>query len=451
MWTKQRPRTKRRTSVFAARRANGNHARRIFGTAASVRTRNGFSAAAGWNGTRSIRLGCVRAADINGSGPRACGVRFGRCMRTGTQAMSDKEMIVTTKRSLFTALACLVAMLAISFANHAYAVAPVQLDPNSFLTRGIFFDGELWVLSDGGKLFRIKEGSDAPLEQKLPEPAGDMCLLDGRPAVVTCGEKNCQSWTLRRWNGDKWSDEMTLRKEREYLVALSCDTPKPLLLTSRRLVELDSPKPRSLALSQDLKVGLVASVYATTDRVFVGVNAGEWGGGLRYIDRRTGKVTVLQSNMTGKVCGGPLNTDCDPVNGIVGKPGQPDCVVVAVGLVHFSPHGRLVEVCGERIRPMYFKPFGTERQAVGSRGLDEPFETVAFFGLVRKGETIWAAGIDGIYKAENGLVELSAPLPSFRKVGPFHVNFSVPGVVLVLTSVNRRASISGSVPMLVPR
>ena len=95
MWTRSSPRTKRRTGAFAARLASGNHARRIVGTAASVRTRKDFSAAAERYGTRSTRPGCVRAADINGSGPRACGVQFGRCMRTGTQATTDERMRVS--------------------------------------------------------------------------------------------------------------------------------------------------------------------------------------------------------------------------------------------------------------------------------------------------------------------------------------------------------------------
>ena len=355
------------------------------------------------------------------------------------------------RTSLVTSIAWLVALLGVSFAQSAFAVEPQQLDSKSFLTRAVFFDGELWVLSDSGQLFRIKEGNDVPVEQELSEPAGDMCLLDGRPAVITCRSKDCDNWTLRRWVDNKWSVEVTLRKQREALVALSCDTPTPLLLTSRRLVELDKPKPRSLRIPGNLESGLVASVYATPDRVFVGINAGEWGGGLRYIDRRTGKVTALQSNTKGELCGGPLNADCDPVNGIAGSPWRARCVVAAVGLVHFSPHGRLVEVCGNRIRRLYFKSFGDEPQTSSRRGKNEPSETVAFFGLVREGERLWAAGIDGIYKAEGGKVELSTPLPSFKKVGPFHVSFSLPRLVLVLTNVNKRASISGSVPMLVPR
>lgn len=43
------------------------------------------------------------------------------------------------------------------------------------------------------------------------------------------------------------------------------------------------------------------------------------------------------------------------------------------------------------------------------------------------------------------------PLPSLRAIGGIGVSFELPEVVLVLTSVNRRRSISGNVPMLVPR
>lgn len=122
MWKSSRPRTKRRRSVFAVRRASGNQPRWIVGIAANVRTRKDFSAAAGCHGTRSIRPGCVRAAAINGAGPCACGVWLGRCMRTGTQATSKEEMI-SGKLSLITAFACLVAAIGlVHFSAHGRLV-----------------------------------------------------------------------------------------------------------------------------------------------------------------------------------------------------------------------------------------------------------------------------------------------------------------------------------------
>jgi len=348
-------------------------------------------------------------------------------------------------------IALLVVFVAAPSALRASTVEPERAGQESSLVRAVFSDGELWVLSDAGQLFRISEGRDTPVEVSLPEPALDLCQFGGRPAVITCSRTGCASWTLRQWDGEKWSAKSTLPTARDDLIALSCDANKVSLLTGRRFIELDAQKPRTIVLSEKLQAGL-AAVHATQDRVFVGINRGEWGGGLRRIDRRTGEVRVVEHNVTGELCGGPLNTGCDPVNGIAGAPWRPGCVVVAVGLVHFAPHGRLVQVCGDRVERLYFKPYGNRSPAGRSRGKDdEPFETVAFFGLIREGETLWAAGIDGIYKAENGKVTFSAPLPPFKKVGGFHVSFALPEFVLVLTSVNQRRSISGNVPMMVPR
>jgi len=57
---------------------------------------------------------------------------------------------------------------------------------------------------------------------------------------------------------------------------------------------------------------------------------------------------------------------------------------------------RVVEVCGDQVQRLYYKEYG-ENRPDGRRKDDEPFSTVAFFGLTREGDTLWAMGIDGIY------------------------------------------------------
>jgi hypothetical protein len=207
----------------------------------------------------------------------------------------------------------------------------------------------------------------------------------------------------------------------------------------------------SVALSEILKTGAVTSIHATADHVFVGINAGEWGGGLRRIDRRTGKVTVIEKNSMGGLCGGPLNTSCDPVNGIADEPWKPGCVAIAIGLVHFSPHGRIVEVCKDEVRRIYFKDFGNSGPRNEQRQGDEPFKTVAFFSLVRAGNELMAAGIDGVYRFDGTANPKVIPLPKFEVIGQVGVSFDLPDVVLVLTAINQRRSMSGNIPLLVPR
>jgi len=224
-----------------------------------------------------------------------------------------------------------------------------------------------------------------------------------------------------------------------------------MLLTTNRLIDASSGKQSAVALSEKLQVGLVTSVLVTADQVYVGTNRGEWGGGLRRIDRRSGRVTVIEQNTTWDPCSGPLNAECDPVNGIAAEPWNPGCIAVAIGLVHLSPRGRIVEVCRDRVQRLYYRPSGEEASGQLKKPGDEPFQTVAFFGLTREGNALWAAGIDGIYRIENGATERSAPLPSFKKIGDFRVSFDLPHLVVVLTNINQRRSLSGAVPMLVPR
>src|SRR5262249_30467930 len=148
----------------------------------------------------------------------------------------------------------------------------------------------------------------------------------------------------------------------------------------------------------------VVSVHARADVLFVGFNAGEWGGGLVRIDRRDGKVRKISSIASGDVCGGPLDARCHPVNGIVDEPWDPACVVVTIGLEHMMTHGRIVEVCGNTVKRLYVTPLHVDPRIDAylqskSRG-GEPLSTVAFYGLQRVGDALWAAGNDGLYRID---------------------------------------------------
>ncbi|HLL55252.1 MAG TPA: hypothetical protein VK447_16970 [Myxococcaceae bacterium] len=334
------------------------------------------------------------------------------------------------------------------------AAEPEEEETRSDIGRAVFTDGWLWLLTDTGALSRISDGGKERLAEALPDPARDMCPRQSSLLVITAPEKKPGLWTIRRRAEGAWTVLGTVKTRGDELVAMLCEPERVTLLTSRRLVELTGGTERSVPLKWKKPMSLVTSVHATREAIFTGFNFGEWGGGLLRIDRATGKVTPLERNASGKLCGGPLNTKCDPVHAIADEPWKPDCVVAAVGLVHMFPHGRLVEVCGNTIERLYFKPFGKDdarKDAEAPNAEKEPFSTVAFFGLVRSGDALLAVGIDGIHRLrDKGAVELT-PLPDFKKIGGVAVSFELPDVILVLTSINQRASLSGRVPMLVPR
>jgi hypothetical protein len=333
--------------------------------------------------------------------------------------------------------------------TRASAIEPERPGQESFLTRAVFAEGRLWVLSDAGDLSSVTEGQDTRTAEAIPEKALDLCVREGRPVVIT-GSKEGYEWTLRQRSDEAWSTAAVIQTDGDGPLAIDCAASRIMLLTTRRLIDLDGNRQNAIRLSGTLSGGLISSTYGTSDQFFVGFNAGEWGGGLRRIDRRSGDITVVERNSSGELGGGPLNTACDPVNGISAEPWKLDCIVAAIGLVHFEPHGRIVEVCGNQVQRLYYKSYGNNRSSNHSKD-DEPFSTVAFFGLTREGNTLSAVGIDGIYDIGPGGTAHITPLPHFKDVGGIALSFDLPRFVLVLTNVNQRRSISGAVPLLVPR
>jgi len=239
---------------------------------------------------------------------------------------------------------------------------------------------------------------------------------------------------------------------------MSCAERQVTILTTHRVIEVNDDRQLKITtLKHDLSPkkrwsSLVSIVILNqSNRVLVGKDKGEFGGGLWSIDKATGAMTEVARNDSGDICGGPLNTGCDPINGLAAMPWKPGCVAVAIGLEHLSFHGRLVEICADKIRRLYFKPMKEQQARIQKFDGDEPMDTVPFFGLAQRDDKLWASAVDGIYRIDASGVAMAAPLPKFSKVGPFNFSFDLEGFVLVLTEINAHASLSGSVPMLLPR
>ncbi len=124
--------------------------------------------------------------------------------------------------------------------------------------------------------------------------------------------------------------------------------------------------------------------------------------------------------------------------------------MAAIGLVHMMAHGRIVEVCGKDVRRLYFKPLDPQPPP-GTLDDGEPSSTIAFFGLNRINSTLWAVGIDGLYRFEGKQAPEFRPLPKFENKGGYWVSFDVPGIALIMTDVNQRLSLGGSVPLMAVR
>jgi hypothetical protein len=279
----------------------------------------------------------------------------------------------------------------------------------------------------------------------------EICKSGTRLLALVAGSR--EQWTLQQRLRRGWALQATLPIQGDRFAALDCkvDDASIAVVTNRRLVEVEGQKVRSITFRQELEPPLVnGTALAAQDAVWLGLNVGEWGGGLRRIGRSHGQVELVEHNRSGDLCGGPLNTACDPVTGIATAPWNSSCIVAAIGLVHMMAHGRIVEVCGKSVRRLYFKALDPQPP---NNLLDdgEPSSTVAFFGLARTGNIIWAVGFDGLYRFDGMNPPKFRPLPRFENKGGYQVSFDVPGIVLVMTDVNQRHSLSGSVPLMALR
>ncbi len=313
--------------------------------------------------------------------------------------------------------------------------------------RAVFANDQLWLLTSSGEIWSVQEHAPGAAVTHTPEPAVGLCAAGDTVVAVTADQGTPTTYTARRRQAWGWSVIGAVPARGEGLVGVHCAADEVVLVTARRLVTLRANGSRTLQLSHRIPSRPVSTLHLTPNHAFVGLNAGEWGGGLQRIDRETGQVVIIARNAKGDLCGGPLNTDCDPVTGIVQEPGKPDCIVAAIGLIHSRSRGRLVEVCGERVRLLY------EARCPGSPptpGEGDWSCSTAFFGLGRRENTLVALGVDGLHMIK-GEVAAARPLPSFKTYGGFKIAFGLPEAVLVLTDVNQRTSLSGATPILAMR
>lgn len=408
-------------------------------------------------------------------------------------------MLITIARRLA------IIALALPLAGGAFATEEKRTDSPEQIHRAVFADGRLWLLAGGGRLSHIAEGGERT-HVTTPDPVMGLFVQDGRVAIVTC-QPECVSyrspgerWTVRRRVGDAWETVAEVATKGERFVAATAS----MLLTDSRVIDLSHGGASEMALTvsatakpaapkpfeegpdfryggsttfgdddgaNDLDAGKpsdtaptspspepapgppaplgrpvavlfparVSAVLVTPKHVFVGYDAGEFGGGLQQIDRATGEVSDLE-------------VDRGSVKGIATIPWKPDCIAVAIGLIHFVASGRIVEVCDTTVRELYTHaiPASTYQSLYGRKDSLWSAQTTAFFGLQRRGGDLLAVGNDGLYQIGDGGAQ-QLPFPSLQPIGALAVSFDLPDVVLLLITGTQGLSQNNGALMLVPR
>jgi hypothetical protein len=228
-----------------------------------------------------------------------------------------------------------------------------------------------------------------------------------------------------------WEVLATLRHDRdEAPIALNCSDATLSVVTTTRIVDL-APAPRVVHFGRKLSRRLVSSTERSGDALYVGTNAGEWGGTLQRIDLSDGEVASLGLGPDPDVP--HEHRSLSPITALGPTPWAPRCLTAASTNLQGDIAGYLAKVCGSEFDVWY-----------------EPAHPDGFFGLAVYGDALMAVGLRGMYRLTQKTVELQA-MPTFQRIGDVEVSFALPHLVLVRRQLAGGEPTFPPVPLLVPR
>lgn len=324
------------------------------------------------------------------------------------------------------------AVRAATISSSGPSAEDIQQERDRFIKRAVWASSRLWLLTDRGTLSSVAPGELGRRAEPMPGPAADICVAGATPVILGMDGQ------LSRLEGVSWHAIQRVPLSGEVVRAISCTERRVIVVTQSHVAVLANGRQRYLTLSKPLTGPIVRTApFDTGTMLLLGLDEGEWGGGLERIDTVSGAVSEVPS------LGGPIN-------GVGPEPGRSECLIASVGLVHFFPSGQLVEVCGDKTRRLYYKPYTIET----SWPVDPPklpFQTVPFYTLTRVAGELWVAGGDGLYAIAADRLITFRKMPPFEQIDGVYISFAVPRLALVRTDIDAHVSLGGGVPLLVAR
>lgn len=318
------------------------------------------------------------------------------------------------------------------YSHHWYtnsSLPPAGRGEPDKIRRTVYADGRIWVLA-GGEIWSV--GDAGATARRTGVAAYDICAHQGALVAVTPEPRSPEGWRVTKQTSGGWTILARPRHHGAGLVALECSA-DVRLLTSDRLMTVGNPgSTTTILLSERIPAWPPTAILATAHHLLVGVNAGEWGGGIWRIDEGSGVVERLGRPGGGDVCVPPLEIACTPVNDLTAHPWRPDCSLAAVGSIQ-DTNGGLLEVCGAQVRALTPAVDPSAPRAGNS----------AYFGLVATKHDVKASTVAGVRTLHaNGALE-APDRPHFKTDGPFHISLQ-PGFALIRAASDERFHPGGS-------
>ena len=308
-------------------------------------------------------------------------------------------------------------------------------------TKIVGAQGLWWILDDRGAL-RSFDGRRA-IMQRLSGPVRDIARMsnDDLLALVERG----RGFRVMEHVGDgSWTEFANAAAgTRESLIGLAAIDTNVVVVTGGALYSIragQTPVRRPIQKTI-IPEGLQPALALTASgQLYVGKNAGEFGGGLIRIDVATGVGERVERRDNG--CYGPLNSDCNPVTAVIPDPVDGRCAIASIGLIHMGMElGRVLRICGASVTVLAEIP--CPRQP--PRGQC----SLGFFGLAADDSAgFWATSGSTLYHFRADTVDRQEPIPRLQRRSGFAFNDAIPGLLVLSTNINWRASVSGPTPLI---
>ncbi|HEY1708253.1 MAG TPA: hypothetical protein VGG10_08295 [Rhizomicrobium sp.] len=326
------------------------------------------------------------------------------------------------------------------------APADPALDPDvgESIIDAVADDGRLWVLGDAHSVnyFALISFSTNGTDRRLEFPSGVVSLIkDGMHLWILRARGTPGEYSLLEWQENAFALLHSIRlADAETPLALTAIAGRPTVVSNRAVYVLsESDGWITTRLQQPLgaefHLGFTAVAASSSAKaLYAGFDLGEWGGDLKRIDLATGAIDDVKEDAE------PVG----PVNAVIPTPADPDCVIVAVGLVHMRSSGRLHKVCGTEVSDIL------DRISAIKQGLDDYDLAEAFFGLATSGKGYWAVSNQALYHFSENAAPSRVQLPEATIWNGLIRSTVDANVIVLLSGRNRRFSLSGYTPLVVP-
>lgn len=236
-------------------------------------------------------------------------------------------------------------------------------------------------------------------------------------------------------------------------MALVEDAGQIVIVESRRVrVIAPDGHAREVALREPLRGSRHASAALAGGGVFVGLDRGEFGGGLWRVELATGDrreihgdgLPSAEAQRDPRISGGG-----SPVTAVVAERDRPGCVLASVGLSHMGlSRGGLFRACGDAVERVWRAPL-RDCDASDPFSLCESSEAAVWDVIALPGG-FWASTSNGILRREQGQPDRWWSKLEGEPRGGVQQSRSVPGLRLVWSDAHAAVSVGVYGALLVP-